>query len=78
MLYCGTNAMCGALGSYLPFQKWFNERRYKVRPLTPLLSSTDNPECQNCLLPLFEFCNDRTDGPAFLPTWLRERIKVRR
>lgn len=30
MLYCGTNALCGALGSYLPFQKWFNERRHKV------------------------------------------------
>jgi hypothetical protein len=34
MLYCGTNAMCGALGSYLPFQKWFNERRNKVSVIT--------------------------------------------
>lgn len=30
LLYCLTNAACGALGSYLPFQKWFNQRRMKV------------------------------------------------
>jgi adiponectin receptor len=29
-LYLGTNAACGALGSYLPFQRWFNMRRMKV------------------------------------------------
>nr|XP_019048945.1 hypothetical protein I302_02725 [Kwoniella bestiolae CBS 10118]OCF27875.1 hypothetical protein I302_02725 [Kwoniella bestiolae CBS 10118] len=29
LLYCTTNALCGALGSYLPFQRWFNERRNK-------------------------------------------------
>ena len=40
MLYCGTNALCGALGSYLPFQKWFNERRNKVCP-SPVLKAVD-------------------------------------
>ncbi|WWC66721.1 uncharacterized protein I206_100626 [Kwoniella pini CBS 10737] len=34
LLYCGTNACCGALGSYLPFQKWFNERRNKHLRIT--------------------------------------------
>ncbi|OCF36193.1 hypothetical protein I316_02066 [Kwoniella heveanensis BCC8398] len=29
LLYCSINAFCGALGSYLPFQRWFNERRNK-------------------------------------------------
>nr|XP_031859596.1 uncharacterized protein CI109_005059 [Kwoniella shandongensis]KAA5526668.1 hypothetical protein CI109_005059 [Kwoniella shandongensis] len=29
LFYCTTNLLCGALGSYLPFQKWFNERRNK-------------------------------------------------
>ncbi|WRT63901.1 uncharacterized protein IL334_000827 [Kwoniella shivajii] len=29
LLYCSINAFCGGLGSYLPFQKWFNERRNK-------------------------------------------------
>lgn len=30
LFYCTTNMLCGALGSYLPFQRWFNERRNKV------------------------------------------------
>lgn len=30
LFFCSTNALCGALGSYLPFQRWFNERKYKV------------------------------------------------
>ncbi|OCF73531.1 hypothetical protein I204_05374 [Kwoniella mangroviensis CBS 8886] len=34
LLYCTTNACCGALGSYLPFQKWFNERRNKHLRIT--------------------------------------------
>ncbi|WVQ83746.1 hypothetical protein IAT38_005890 [Cryptococcus sp. DSM 104549] len=29
VLYCTTNLLCGALGSYLPFQRWFNERKNK-------------------------------------------------
>lgn len=29
LFYCTTNMLCGALGSYLPFQRWFNERRNK-------------------------------------------------
>ncbi|WVR03661.1 hypothetical protein IAU60_000656 [Kwoniella sp. DSM 27419] len=29
LLYCSVNACCGALGSYLPFQRWFNERKNK-------------------------------------------------
>ncbi|WVQ81067.1 hypothetical protein IAT38_003174 [Cryptococcus sp. DSM 104549] len=29
VIYCTTNLLCGALGSYLPFQKWFNERKNK-------------------------------------------------
>ncbi|ODO05057.1 hypothetical protein I350_05670 [Cryptococcus amylolentus CBS 6273] len=29
IVYCSTNLFCGALGSYLPFQRWFNERRNK-------------------------------------------------
>ncbi|WWC85994.1 uncharacterized protein L201_000865 [Kwoniella dendrophila CBS 6074] len=34
LLYCSTNVCCGALGSYLPFQKWFNERRNKHLRIT--------------------------------------------
>ena len=32
LFYSSTNLACGILGSYLPFQKWFNERRHKVGP----------------------------------------------
>jgi hypothetical protein len=30
LFYNTTNLFCGALGSYLPFQQWFNERKNKV------------------------------------------------
>jgi adiponectin receptor len=36
LLYSTVNLVCGILGSYLPFQKWFNERRYKVGNVDPL------------------------------------------
>ncbi|WVO14646.1 hypothetical protein L204_102283 [Cryptococcus depauperatus] len=29
LFYCSINFLCGGLGSYLPFQRWFNERRNK-------------------------------------------------
>jgi adiponectin receptor len=30
LFYSLTNFSCGVLGSYLPFQQWFNERKNKV------------------------------------------------
>ena len=30
LVYSATNFFCGSLGSYLPFQRWFNERKNKA------------------------------------------------
>ena len=52
LLYSTVNLVCGILGSYLPFQKWFNERKYKVRGVHLLKAGADE---QNWRINFFLF-----------------------
>jgi hypothetical protein len=40
LFYSITNLTCGAAGSILPFQKWFNQRQNKVGPPCRIIASS--------------------------------------
>jgi adiponectin receptor len=77
VFYCSLNALCGALGSYLPFQRWFNERKHKVRThtaftchLNPQIAEwsyrlCSNADIQNWRIAFFLFLNFTMVAPLF-------------
>jgi hypothetical protein len=91
LFYNTTNLFCGALGSYLPFQQWFNERKNKVsaalyaKPGIPshtglarlvLILVLWLVVMAHRILPLLVLCHGGTDGSALLRARLGSCIRV--
>jgi hypothetical protein len=81
LFYNTTNLFCGALGSYLPFQQWFNERKNKVSAalqVYPRIPSHTRlvrwvlilvlllSVMAHRILPLLVLCDGCADGTALL------------